>query len=62
MAEKKTPKRQKATLNLEETAEALGITPDELMASRGRGLEPGRLGYKKDGVLVWNRKDLAKEQ
>jgi hypothetical protein len=58
MAEGK--KRQPSTLTLEEAAEHLGITPDELMASRGRGLEPGRLGYKKDGVLVWDRKSLPK--
>jgi hypothetical protein len=63
MAEKKASKpRQKAILTLEETAEHLGVTPDELMQSRGRGMEPGRSGFKKDGVLVWNRKDLpAKE-
>jgi hypothetical protein len=58
MAEKKTTKRQKTTLTLEETADYLGITPDELLASRGRGLEPGRSGYKKDGMLVWDRKTL----
>jgi hypothetical protein len=58
MAEKKP--RQKSTLTLEEAAEHLGISPDQLMASRGRGLEPGRLGYKKDGILVWDRKTLPK--
>jgi hypothetical protein len=62
MAEKKTTKpRQKATLNLEETAEHLGISVDELMQSRGRGLSPGKDGYKKDGQLVWDRKSLPGE-
>jgi hypothetical protein len=60
MAEKKKPTkpRQKSVLTLEETAEHLGITPDELMQSRGRGLPPGKDGYKKDGILVWDRKSL----
>jgi hypothetical protein len=65
MAEKKktTKPRQKATLNLEETAEYLGITVEELMQSRGRGLSPGKDGYKKDGTLVWDRKSLpAKDE
>ena len=50
----------KSKLTLEEAADHLGLTPAELMESRGRGLEPGRLGYKDKGVLVWNRKDLPK--
>jgi hypothetical protein len=50
----------KNKLTLEEAAEYLGISPDELMQTRGRGLEPGRSGYKDKGVLVWNRKDLPK--
>jgi hypothetical protein len=60
MAEKKktSKPRQKTVLTLEEAAEHLGISPDELMQSRGRGLPPGRDGYKKDGVLVWDRKSL----
>jgi hypothetical protein len=64
LAEKKSTKpRQKAQLSLEETADYLGITPDELMASRGRGLPPGKDGYKKDGILVWDRKSLpAKDE
>jgi hypothetical protein len=57
MAEKK---RQPSTMTLEETADYLGISPEELMTSRGRGMEPGRSGYKKDGVLVWDRKTLPK--
>jgi len=50
----------KNKLTLEEAADYLGITPDQLMATRGRGLEPGRSGYKDKGVLYWNRRDLPK--
>lgn len=60
--QKKTPVKkpaQKKILNLEESAEFLGMTPDELMASRGRGLGPGKEGYKKDGTLVWARDVLT---
>lgn len=58
MATQKKPV-QKKILNLEESAEFLGMTPDELMQSRGRGLGPGREGYKKDGTLVWARDVLT---
>jgi hypothetical protein len=57
MAEAKK-KTQKRILDLNEAAELLGITPEDLMQSRGRGMAPGIAGYKKDGVLVWNRSDL----
>lgn len=50
---------QKKILTLEESAEFLGMTPDELMQSRGRGLGPGKEGYKKDGTLVWARDVLT---
>ena len=52
----------KSILNIDEAAELLGVTAQDLMLSRMRGLEPGRLGFKRDGELVWRRKDLPKPQ
>jgi hypothetical protein len=59
-AKKKTT--QPRTLTLEEAADYLGMSPADLMQSRGRGLSPGKDGYKKDGVLVWDRKTLPKPE
>ena len=49
-----------ALLTVEEAAARLGMTVDELMFSRARGLPPGTLGYREDpyGPLVWKRDDL----
>ena len=51
---------QPLLLSLEEAAELLGITPDELLRSRGRGLAPGSFGFKDQpgGPLIWKREDL----
>ena len=51
--------RQPSVLTLEEAAEYLGITPHDLEMTRYRGIEPGKLAFKRDGILVWNRKDLG---
>ena len=51
--------RQPSVLTLAEAAEYLGISEHDLTLSRYRGIEPGKLAFKKDGVLVWNRKDLT---
>jgi hypothetical protein len=45
-------------LTLEEAAELLGISPDQLNLTRHRGLAPGKYGYKEGGVVVFNRADL----
>jgi Zinc finger, C2H2 type len=51
---------QPLLLSLEEAAEHLGITPDELIRSRQRGLAPGSYGLKEypGGPLLWKREDL----
>lgn len=56
MAGKKAP----TWLTVEETAVYLGTTEEALLLSRARGLEPGRLGRKKDGILKWRRAELPK--
>ena len=48
----------KRKLTLEEAAEHLGTTTDEIMVSRWRGMEPGSLGFKEAGILYFNTKDL----
>ena len=61
MAETKKPAskpRAPAVVDQATAAELLGITEAELVRSRMRGLPPGTLGFRKDGVLHWNRKDL----
>lgn len=45
-------------LNLEEAAEYVGLTPDQLKISRQRGLPPGRLGRSVDGHLYFDSDDL----
>lgn len=45
-------------LTLSEAAEYIGMTDDDLMMSRYRGLPPGTLGFKDAGRLVWRRVDL----
>ena len=50
----------KRKLTIEEAAEHLGTTTEEIMVSRWRGMEPGSLGYKEAGILYWNTKDLPK--
>ena len=52
------PKPLSLTVELEEAAQLAGMSPDELTRTRQRGIRPGRLGFKKDGVLVWNRSDF----
>ena len=51
---------QPLLLSLEEAADLLGISTDELLRSRGRGLSPGKLGFKdpSGNVLLWKREDL----
>jgi hypothetical protein len=64
-AKKKTTKAEepeKLVLNLEEAAEVLGISAHDLEISRYRGIEPGKLGFKQDGVLMWKRSDLKKAE
>jgi hypothetical protein len=56
---KKTTKPKVEYLSLEEAAEFIGITPHELQLSRYRGMEPGKLAEKKDGVLVWDKSKLT---
>lgn len=56
MATKKTPSR----LTLEEAAEYLGMSSEDLMHSRFRGLTPGSLGFKVGGTLYFNKGDLPK--
>ena len=51
----KTPK----FLSLAEAAEFIGISEHELKVSRYRGVEPGSLAEKRDGVLVWDRTKLT---
>jgi hypothetical protein len=46
-------------LSLDEAAALLGISGQDLMLSRARGLTPGNLGYRQGGQLHWNRDDLA---
>lgn len=59
MAEKKTTKpRAPSVLDQAAAAELLGVTEAELVRSRMRGLPPGSLGFRKEGALHWNRKDL----
>ena len=57
-AKKTTKPRVPSVLDQAGAAELLGITEAELVRSRMRGLPPGTLGFRKDGVLHWNRKDL----
>lgn len=48
-------------LNIEEAAEQLGITPDELLRSFYRGLAPGSLAHGATGgveALRWKATDL----
>ena len=65
MAEKKTTKAKTTKpktpkfLSLDEAADYIGITPHELQVSRYRGVEPGSLATKRDGVLVWDRTKLT---
>ncbi len=60
MAEKKPASKPRAPSVLDQAAaaELLGISEAELVRSRMRGLPPGTFGFRKDGVLHWNRKDL----
>jgi hypothetical protein len=46
-------------LTLADAAALLGITEQELMLSRARGLAPGSLGYRQGGEVRWNRADLT---
>lgn len=45
---------------LEEAAEFCGMSPDQLMVSRARGLSPGTLGFKPhpSEPLLWLKDDL----
>lgn len=52
---------RKAELTLDEAAELLDLTSDELTLSRQRGLSPGALGYTRppyDGTVYFRRSDL----
>jgi hypothetical protein len=49
----------KRSLNLEEAAAYLGITPTQLERSRMRGLPPGTLGFKRRGELTFDRLELT---
>ena len=62
MATKKTPakrapaKRRPARLTVEQAAKHVGLTVDELMRTRARGLAPGILGNCQPvGVLGYDR-------
>lgn len=55
---KTTTPRAPSILSLSEAAELFGVRPDQLELNRARGLSPGIDGFKRDGVLVWNRKDV----
>lgn len=46
-------------LNVTEAAHYVGMTVDELIRSRQRGLAPGKLGYTKDGHLYFDRDALT---
>jgi hypothetical protein len=46
-------------LTLEDAAALLGVAPQDLMLSRARGLEPGVLGYRQGGVVLWDPDVLA---
>ena len=62
MAEaKKTTTKPKTPSVLDQAAAAsvLGLTEAELVRSRMRGLPPGTLGFRKEGQLHWNKKDLS---
>lgn len=50
-------------MDLEEAAAYYGMNPDELLRSRARGLEPGKLGYR-DATknLVWDRPEISPEK
>jgi hypothetical protein len=43
---------------LKSTAIHLGISPEELMLSRQKGLHPGIDGFKAGGRLVWDLDEL----
>jgi hypothetical protein len=58
MGAKKKP-AEAEYVTLEEAAEVLEITPVELQRSRYRGMEPGTLAEKKDGVWVWDKSKLT---
>jgi hypothetical protein len=45
-------------LTLEEAAELLGISPDQLNLTRHRGLPPGKYGYRDGTTIYFNRADL----
>ncbi len=62
MAEPKKTTKPKAPAVLDQAAaaELLGTTEAELVRSRMRGLAPGSLGFRKEGALFWNRKDLTR--
>lgn len=47
------PTTKPQLLDTEQTAKHLGITPDELIHQRHRGLSPGIDDFKVDGTLVW---------
>lgn len=53
-------KAKPSRLTVTEAAEYLGIPEEDLLRSRFRGMEPGRLGYRQGGVLYFNREDLPK--
>jgi hypothetical protein len=54
---RKTPP---ARMTTDEAADYLGMTPEDLLRSRWRGMEPGSLGYKEGGVLYFRKGDLPK--
>lgn len=50
-------------LTLTEAADYLGISSEDLMMSRNRGLAPGKLGFMRydgqlRGTLYWSKSDL----
>lgn len=57
MAAKKPASKPK-TLNVEKAAEFLGMSADELNRSWARGLKPGTLAKRSNGVLMWDLSDL----
>lgn len=50
----------KTILTVNEAAARAGMTADELMVSRARGLSPGTLGFKEypGGPLLWRASEL----
>jgi hypothetical protein len=45
-------------LTLKQAADYIGISPEDLLMSRQKGLPPGNLGVAKNGEVFFNQDDL----